>query len=47
MITVKTDSGTGFEIPPPGAGFDTLTGAHPIVVSADWGTVAVSSVLLE
>ena len=44
---MKTDNGTGVETPPPGAGFDTVIGVHPIVVSADCGTIAVSSVLLE
>src|ERR1700736_5516568 len=29
VSTLKIVSGTGFETPQPGAGFDTVTGAHP------------------
>jgi hypothetical protein len=45
-MTVKIDTGSTAETPPPGAGFDTLTDVHPSVVNCGAGIVALSCVAL-
>ena len=41
-VTLKTESESGAEMPPPGDGLETLTGFHPRVVKDDAGTTAVN-----
>ena len=41
VITLNIESGNGAEVPPPGAGFDTVIAAHPRLASCAAGTVAV------